>query len=296
MQPPDSSDLDITKRRFTLPFADSFSRLPWWAVVAAIIGVLLAWYFTTDETYSNILRIVGRGIGITLMVTFLAYAFSVILGLIIALGRVSRNFFIYQIATFYVEILRGVPTLVLLLYIAFVGFPVMVQWLNGIGRWIIETPITPLLGLGNALAELVLRDIDNTVRVVIALTIAYSAFIAEIFRAGIESIEVGQMEAGRALGMSYWQAMRYIILPQAIRRVLPPLGNDFIAMLKDSSLVSALGVQDITRLATLNAANTYRVIESYNVVAYLYLVMTLLLSLVVKQIEKRMARELNDKN
>ncbi|MFN8418418.1 MAG: amino acid ABC transporter permease [Anaerolineae bacterium] len=296
MQPPDSTDLDITKRRFTLPFADTFSRWPWWAVVAAILGVLLAWYFTTDETYSNILRIVGRGIGITLTVTFLAYTFSVILGLIIALGRVSRNFFIYQIASFYVEILRGVPTLVLLLYIAFVGFPVMVQWLNGIGRWIIETPITPLLGLGSALEGLVLRDIDNTVRVVIALTIAYSAFIAEIFRAGIESIEVGQMEAGRALGMSYWQAMRYIVLPQAIRRVLPPLGNDFIAMLKDSSLVSALGVQDITRLATLNAANTYRVIESYNVVAYLYLVMTLLLSLVVKQIEKRMSRELNDKS
>src|SRR5207244_1863970 len=141
------------------------------------------------------------------------------------------------------------------------------------------------------LSRVRVRDVDNVTRVIIALAIAYSAFIAEIFRAGIESIEIGQMEAARALGMTYWQAMRHIILRQAIRRVLPPLGNDFIAMLKDSSLVSALGVSDITLLGKLYAASTYLTFQTYNVVAFLYLVMTLLLSLVVKGIESRMARE-----
>jgi len=117
--------------------------------------------------------------------------------------------------------------------------------------------------------------------------VGYSAFISEIFRAGIESIERGQVEAARSLGMSYWKAMRYVILPQAVRRVLPPLGNDFIAMLKDSSLVSVLGVQDITLLGKVYSASTFRFFETYNVVAYLYLAMTIALSLFVRYLEKR---------
>ena len=127
-----------------------------------------------------------------------------------------------------------------------------------------------------------------TARAIFALTIGYSAFISEIFRAGIQSIGRGQMEAARSLGMSSGQAMRHVILPQAIRTVLPPLGNDFIAMLKDSSLVSVLGVQDITQLGKVYSASTFRFFETYNVVAYLYLVMTVGLALVVRVIEKRM--------
>ena len=123
------------------------------------------------------------------------------------------------------------------------------------------------------------RDLNFTVRAIFALTIGYSAFISEIFRAGIESIGRGQMEAARSLGMSYGQAMRYVILPQAVRNVLPPLGNDFIAMLKDSSLVSVLGVQDITQIGKVYSASTFRFFETYNVVAYLYLVMTVGLAL-----------------
>ena len=133
-----------------------------------------------------------------------------------------------------------------------------------------------------------MRDINFTARAIFALTIGYSAFISEIFRAGIQSIGRGQMEAARSLGMSSGQAMRYVILPQAMRNVLPPLGNDFIAMLKDSSLVSVLGVQDITQLGKVYSASTFRFFETYNVVAYLYLVMTVGLALVVRVIEKRM--------
>ncbi|MDP3721040.1 MAG: amino acid ABC transporter permease, partial [Anaerolineaceae bacterium] len=114
--------------------------------------------------------------------------------------------------------------------------------------------------------------------------------LAEIFRAGIQSIGRGQMEAARSQGMSYWQAMRYIILPQAIRNVLPALGNDFISMLKDSSLVSVLAVRDITQIAKLYAGRTFQYQESYITLAVLYLTMTILLSFLLKYIEKRIQK------
>ena len=128
-------------------------------------------------------------------------------------------------------------------------------------------------------------------RVIIALVVAYSAFLSEIFRAGIESIDRGQMEAARSLGMGYWKAMRYVILPQAVRNVLPALGNDFIAMLKDSSLVSVLGVQDISGLGRVYAASSFRTFETYNVMTFLYLCMTLLLSMAVRWLERRTTRD-----
>jgi len=131
-------------------------------------------------------------------------------------------------------------------------------------------------------------EISISPRAQFSLTLGYSAFLAEIFRAGIQSIGRGQMEAARSLGMSYPQAMRSVVLPQAVRNVLPPLGNDFIAMLKDSSLVSVLGVQDITQLGKVYSASTFRFFETYNVVAFLYLVMTIGLALFVRWIEQRM--------
>ena len=228
-----------------------------------------------------------NGVGITLYVTAVAYSAALLLGLLLAFARLSKNVIIYQTATFYVEIVRGVPALVLLLYIAFVGFDLFVSALNSIGAWLIERNF--LVTLGAQLGNVRLRDIDNLTRAVVALVIAYSPFISEIFRAGIESIPRGQMEAARSLGMNYWQAMRYVILPQAIRNVLPPLGNDLIAMLKDSSLVSILGVRDITGEGRVGAARTFRTFETYNIIAFLYLSMTLALSGVVRWIERRTA-------
>jgi polar amino acid transport system permease protein len=128
------------------------------------------------------------------------------------------------------------------------------------------------------------------VRAIIALSVTYGAFLAEIFRAGIQSITRGQMEAARSLGMSYGQAMRYIILPQAIRNVLPALGNDFVAMVKDSSMVSVLAVRDITQVARLYAGRTFRYREAYITLSVLYLTMTVTLSLVVRFVERRLRR------
>jgi polar amino acid transport system permease protein len=207
-------------------------------------------------------------------------------GLLLGLMRVSGSRLAREVSTFYVELVRGVPMLVILYYIAFVGAPPVVAGINWIGNLLQGTRI--MAQLGAPLAGLQVRDVNFTARAIFALTIGYSAFISEIFRAGIQSIGRGQMEAARSLGMSSGQAMRYVILPQAVRNVLPPLGNYFIAMLKDSSLVSVLGVQDITQLGKVYSASTFRFFETYNVVAYLYLVMTVGLALVVRVIEKRM--------
>ena len=198
----------------------------------------------------------------------------------------SSHRLVNEVATFYVEIVRGVPMLVLLYYIVFAGAPGLISAINWIGTGMRNAGIVP--GLGDSLATMNVRNIDFTIRVILALCIGYSAFLAEIFRAGIQSVERGQMEAARSLGMSYPQAMRHVILPQAIRRVLPPLGNDFIAMLKDSSLVSVMGVADITYQGKVYAASTFQFFETYNVVGYLYLVMTISLALLLRYLERRM--------
>ena len=129
-----------------------------------------------------------------------------------------------------------------------------------------------------------------TWRAIAALTVSYSAYLAENFRAGIEAVPKGQTEAAASLGLTRWHAFRLVVYPQAIRTVLPPLGNDFVAMIKDSALVSALGVQDITQLGKVYSSSTFLFFETYNVVAFLYLVMTLSLSLMVRGLEARLRK------
>ncbi len=259
-------------------------QIPYWLVMTVFLGLLLLWSILTSQSYNVIFQAIAAGMWVTLYVSLIAFALSMLLGLLIGLARVSAQRWVREVATFYVEIIRGVPMLVILYYIAFVGAPGLVDGINLLGKALQGIGLGIL---GDPLAGLSVRGLDFTVRSVIALTVGYSAFISEIFRAGIESIERGQVEAARSLGMSYWKAMRYVILPQAVRRVLPPLGNDFIAMLKDSSLVSVLGVQDITLLGKVYSASTFRFFETYNVVAYLYLAMTIALSLFVRYLEKR---------
>jgi polar amino acid transport system permease protein len=154
-----------------------------------------------------------------------------------------------------------------------------VNGLNWVGGPLIERGL---------IAEISIRQFGFVARAILALTIGYSAFISEIFRAGIESIEKEQSEAAQTEGATYWQVMRFILLPQAVRNVLPALGNEFIAMLKDSALVSALGVQDITQLGKVYSASTFRFFETYTIAALLYLVMTLGLALFVRWAEQRL--------
>jgi polar amino acid transport system permease protein len=267
-----------------VPSLERLADWPWWLVVAILIGLILVLQITTNQQMSVVFRAVAAGLGITIRVTLAAYALAILIGLIVGLARVSSNKIVLNIASFYVEIVRGAPILVLLMYIAFVAVPLGVSAINALGGWLLENA-----GFGQALVAFKTRNFPNEVRVIVALAFAYGAFESEVFRAGIQSIERGQMEAARALGMNYFQAMWHIILPQAIRRILPALGNDFIAMLKDSSLVSVLGVEDITQKAKLYAASTFLFFQTYSILAFIYLSMTILLSRGVRTLETRLS-------
>ncbi len=273
----------------TLPFIDWLEHLPWWLLVTILLGVLIVWSISSNQVYQDVFDVLKNGIVTTIEVTIIAYSLAILVGLLAGLARVSTHPIIYHAASFYVEIVRGVPMLVLLYYITFVVGPALVDVVNATGGWMIDSNLLP--DLGAQLAAVPVRDLTFKTRAIIALMLGYGAFLSEIFRAGIESIDKGQMEAARSLGMTYVQAMRYVILPQAIRRVLPPLGNDFIAMLKDSSLVSVLGVRDITLLGQFHLTSSFRFFEVYNTVAFLYLSMTLVLALLVRAMEQRLSRD-----
>jgi len=275
-----------------IPSTGKLAEVPWWALIILLLGVLIVYFIFTSATYQDAFSFLVTGVRLTIVVSLISFGTALVLGLIAGLGRVSKNVVYYTLSCLYVEVVRGIPILVLLIYFAYVVTPLTVQLLNWLGTVILQNlAIGPLVGLADSMANLSIQDVNMLARAITGLAFAYGAFEAEVFRAGIESIERGQMEAARSLGMSYFQAMRYIILPQAIRRVLPPLGNDFIAMLKDSSLISVLAVRELTHLGKLNRARTFRTFETWNTVAFLYLSMTLLLSLGVKTLERRMAVE-----
>jgi len=275
-----------------IPWTGKLALVPWWALIILLIGVLIVYFVFTSATYQDAFFFLIAGVRLTIVVSLVSFGIALVLGLIAGLGRVSKNVVYYTLSSLYVEVVRGIPILVLLIYFAYVVTPLTVQLLNWLGTVILQNlAIGPLVGLADSMANLSIQDMNMLARAITGLAFAYGAFEAEVFRAGIESIERGQMEAARSLGMSYFQAMRYIILPQAIRRVLPPLGNDFIAMLKDSSLISVLAVRELTHLGKLNRSRTFRTFETWNTVAFLYLSMTLLLSLGVKTLERRMAVE-----
>ncbi|MBN1581243.1 MAG: amino acid ABC transporter permease [Anaerolineae bacterium] len=213
------------------------------------------------ETLSRIWY--SSGVVLTLRATLSGFGLALILGLIAGLMLVSNNAILLAISKLYVEVIRGIPLLVIILYAGFVIAP-----------WLRDSTDGKI-------------DLGGFPGAVIGLGFGYGAYLAEVFRAGIQSIHHGQMEAARSLGMSYFQSMRHIILPQAIRVVLPPLGNDFIAMLKDSSLISVVALPEILQQGRLWVSRTFRAFEGYNTVALFYLVMTLILSLLVRFIENK---------
>jgi len=252
-------------------------EFPWWAVIIItfLIGAFI--YMISDPSYRNALSFIAfpptkteiafgidvrNGLMMTLYTTVIAYLIALILGLVLGIMRVSRNPILYHLSTLYVELMRGVPMLVLIIWIGFVVVPFL---RNATGNQSITGLQGALIGLG----------------------FGYAAYLAEVYRSGIESIPKGQMEAARSLGMGYGQAMQYVILPQAIRRVVPPLSNDLVAMLKDSALVSVVAVPEILQMARLYVSRTFRAFEGYNSAAFLYLVLTLLFIIIVRMIERR---------
>ena len=197
------------------------------------------------------------GAAVTVQITALSVLIGIIIGLFVGIARISTYRVVHLIAAVYVDFLRGTPLLVQI-FLVYFALPVVTG-----------------------------QRIDPFVAAIAACSINSSAYVAEIFRAGIQSIDAGQMEAGRSLGMSWLQTMRYIIVPQAARRVIPPLGNEFIALLKDSSLVSVIGFEELTRRGQLIIARTYASLEIWLCVAIIYLAMTVSISRLVAWLERR---------
>ncbi|GAB1580180.1 amino acid ABC transporter permease [Phyllobacterium phragmitis] len=255
---------------------------PWWLLVASGLAAAVAVLIAANGLYAQVFSVVVKGVGITIFVTLAGFILASALGLLLALMALSGSMALRQIARFYIEIIRGVPMLVLLFYVAFVGAPALVAAWNAMTQ--------PLQEAG-LMQSLQVRDISLMWRAIIALTIGYSAFLAEIFRAGIQSVDEGQVEAAEALGLTRFQRFRLVIMPQALRVILPPFGNDFVSMVKDSSLVSVLGVADITQMGKIYASGSFRFFETYSIVAYIYLLLTISLSIALRRLERRLRQE-----
>jgi len=272
-----------------IPGGAKISKWPWWVIVLVLVGLLVVYLILESPNYQSSFLYLVNGVYTTLRITLFSYIMATVIGLFAGLARVSKNVFLFNASTLYVEVVRGIPLVVLLLYIAFALFPLFVELIKAIGGW--GVGIFPTSNFFISVSTFSIRSISMEGRAIIALGFGYGAYEAEVFRAGIQSISKGQTEAARSLGMTYLQAMRFIILPQAVRRVLPPLGNDFIACLKDSSLATVLAVNELTQLGRMLRASNFRVLEVFNLVAFLYLSMTLLLSGAVRWLEKKMRIE-----
>ncbi|MBR1761095.1 MAG: amino acid ABC transporter permease [Schwartzia sp.] len=209
------------------------------------------------ELMAQAVPLLLTGAAVTVQITALSVLLGILIGLFVGVARISTYRAVNLLAAVYVDFLRGTPLLVQI-FLVYFALPVVTG-----------------------------QRIDPFIAAIAACSINSSAYVAEIFRAGIQSIDAGQMEAGRSLGMTWMQTMRYIIIPQAARRVIPPLGNEFIALLKDSSLVSVIGFEELTRRGQLIIARTYASLEIWICVAIIYLVMTVSISRLVAWLERR---------
>ena len=265
-----------TKRRHRLndqrPWWDTF---PWWGAVILAILVWMAFKIVADDDYDLAWTRIWPGLRITIVATFEAFGIALVIGLVFGIGQLSRNVVSRNVARTYVEFVRGIPILPLIFTVALVIVPQATDALNGrLDAW---------FGWEFKLSF--------QMRATVTLALIYGAYMAEIFRGGIQSIPPGQVEAGRSLGLRRRQTMNSVVLPQAMRAIIPPLGNDFIAVLKDTSLLSVLGVLEITQRGRQFSASTFKFREGYFVVAFIYLCLTLGLSILLGVFERRMTRD-----
>ena len=262
--PPDTSAPRWTTRNDTEPWYDTF---PWWMVIVALILAWMGLLIAVDEGYNLAFDRIIPGIWLTIRATLWSFLIASVLGLFLALMRTSRSVIARNLARAYVEFIRGIPILVLIFTIALVIVP----------------EVSDAIGVQN--------KVSPEWRAIIALSLIYGGYIAEIFRAGIQSVDRGQVEAGRSLGLTRRQTTRSIVLPQALRAVVPPLGNDFIAILKDTSLLSVLGVLDLTLRARQYASGSFKFRDSYLALSFIYLTLTVVLSLLLGLVERHLSQD-----
>ena len=226
----------------------------------------LGWFILSPNNVEGLtnLKFLLSGMGVTIYISVISIIISMILGFIVAIPSLAKNKFLTYINIGYVEIVRAIPLLVLILWIYY-GLPIMT-------------------GL----------SFSPFVSGIIALAISESAFQAEIFRAGINSIKKSQWEAGSSLGLTFYKRLRLVILPQAIKNILPALGNQFVYVLKMSSLVSIIGIADLTRKANELVVSTYRPLEIYTFLILEYLILILIVSYLIRKLEKRLKKDGNN--
>ena len=231
--------------------------------LSSCTGQELGWFIISPANIEGLtnLKFLLSGLTTTIYISVVSIIISMFLGLIVAIPSLAKNKFLTYINIGYVEIVRAVPLLVLILWIYY-GLPIM----TGI-------------------------SFSPFVSGIIALAISESAFQAEIFRAGINSIKKAQWEAGSSLGLDFFKRLRLVILPQAIKNILPAIGNQFVYVLKMSSLVSIIGIGDLTRKANELVVTTYRPLEIYTFLILEYLVLILIVSFFVRKLEKKLKKD-----
>ncbi len=243
----------------------------WLVLLALLTAGLLHLRFDPQYVFRHA-DFVLRGVGTTIGVSLVSILIASVLALFGALGRLSRNPIAQGISSFYISVIRGTPLLVQV-YFIYLGLPQIGQQLKELGYPQLVNVFT-------------LSEIQSGI---LALSLNYGAYMTEIFRAGLQAVGHGQYEAAAALGMTRWQMLRRIILPQAIRVIIPDVGNQFIAMQKDSALVSLMGIWEITFRANRLARKDSKFIEMLLVAATLYWILTVVSSWLQSRLEKRMA-------
>lgn len=226
------------------------------------------WYVINPMTPSGWVNVkfLISGMGATILISVIAAVISIALGLLVALPGLAKSRGLRLVNRVYVELIRSIPLLPMLFWV-FYGLPIIFREMG------MNIPIDPFWGA------------------IITLAISDSAFTAEIYRAGIQSIAKGQTEAAQTIGLNYIQTMRYVILPQAIRRILPPLANQFIYIVKMSAFASVIGMQELTRRANELVVTEYRPLEIYSLLILEYLVLVLIISAGVRWLERRMGAD-----
>lgn len=240
-----------------------------WVGIFAVLGLLFVNFGFDIPFIRRQFWFIVSGVNITIFVSVVSIFLAVILALMGALGRLSSNPLFHGLASFYVSFIRGTPLIVQIFFV-YLGLP---QLARGAPDWMERYLILAAIPSG-----------------IIALSVNYGAYMTEIFRAGIQSVGHGQLEAAYAMGMSYPQAMRRVVLPQAIRVIIPPTGNEYIAMLKDSALVSFMGVQELFWRATKVGRQSFRNLEALAVAALVYWLLTIIFSHFQARLEKRVER------
>lgn len=299
---PNFDEIILESRGRAMRYARLYT-LPYWFIFLVVIGLMLALSIVTDAVYSKIFEQLIEGVFMTLSVSVASYLGALMLAIVVGIVRsnppappesrettwktILRLFrvLVYNVCTVYVSVMRGIPILIVLLVTAFIVVPALRDLINdvvvdGLRELTSEEEIPYMIWRGS-----------SPLTAIVALAITYGAYMSETVRAGIQSIPKGQFEAAYSVGMTYWQTMRSVILPQAFRNVLPPLGNDFVAMIKDSSLLAFLGIRDITQIAKTSSGRSFRYVETYAVVAYMYLTLVILATTLVNLIEDTVSIE-----